>query len=176
MNGKSLQNNHPGRRLVLRGQQLRVLKYIQQRGVSGATDKEVQSALNMRGDTQRPRRRELEQAGLIREADNQRHGCKVWVAVVAECETPARHQGSDDAERCELERQQEVIRKELAELNTAFGHKLDAMTPAEVCELVETLPNAENRDGLRRRFDKLGSQSGFVRPWLLRLLQQRSFE
>jgi len=62
-------------------QKQRILEYIRGKGIHGATDAEIQQALKLRGDTQRPRRRELEQAGLIREAIQHRRGCKVWVSL-----------------------------------------------------------------------------------------------
>ena len=43
----------------------KVYQYIQSRGSVGATDEEVQDALGMSPNTQRPRRRELETAGKI---------------------------------------------------------------------------------------------------------------
>lgn len=42
-----------------------VLRYISQRGDRGATDEEVQIALRMAGNTERPRRRELEELGWV---------------------------------------------------------------------------------------------------------------
>lgn len=43
----------------------RVLDYLRSRGRQGATDEEIQLALGMPGNTQRPRRQELERAGLV---------------------------------------------------------------------------------------------------------------
>jgi len=43
----------------------RVLEYIRSQGKTGATDDEIQVALNMGGSTQRPRRVELFQQGKI---------------------------------------------------------------------------------------------------------------
>jgi hypothetical protein len=43
----------------------KVLAYITEQGSHGATDEEVQDALGMGGNTQRPRRRELFQSGKI---------------------------------------------------------------------------------------------------------------
>ncbi len=56
-------------------------------GVAGMTDEEVQDALNMGGSTERPRRRELEQANRIRDSGRTRatksgRSATVWVAVV----------------------------------------------------------------------------------------------
>lgn len=65
---------------------MKVLDFIVARGSDGATDAEIQTALRMEGSTQRPRRVELVDAGLIRDS-----GCKrttaslrratVWVAA-----------------------------------------------------------------------------------------------
>ena len=59
---------------------------IKSRGSIGATDDEIQEALGMAGNTQRPRRRELESAGVIaalpgikRETRSGRKA-QVWVA------------------------------------------------------------------------------------------------
>ena len=163
----------------LSGQHRRVLEYIRGKGIHGATDSEIQSALKLRGDTQRPRRRELEQAGLIREAIQHRRGCKVWVAVEAARQQSLPAAGRDaqrhEQERAQslLEGQQESDRQELAELNVRFGTTLDAMTDSEIADVVEQVPDEESRYGLRRRLDRRGPTSGFVRPWLLRLLNQQ---
>jgi DNA-binding Lrp family transcriptional regulator len=47
---------------TLRG---RVLDLLLRRGIYGATDEEIQDTLKMSANTERPRRRELEQAGAI---------------------------------------------------------------------------------------------------------------
>jgi hypothetical protein len=64
----------------------RVLEYIRAQGVAGATDDEVQQALGMPGNTQRPRRRELQKAGLVRITPRTRmtasgRMASVWVAA-----------------------------------------------------------------------------------------------
>lgn len=61
-----------------------VLDYIRTSG--GATDEEIQVALGMAGNTERPRRRELEQAGLIQDSGTTRRTASgrmavVWVAI-----------------------------------------------------------------------------------------------
>lgn len=67
---------------TLRGE---VFRYILGRGEQGATDEEIQEALEMAGNTERPRRRELEAEGRIFDCGKRRHtktGRKaaVWVA------------------------------------------------------------------------------------------------
>ena len=70
----------------------RVLQYIRSRGAHGATDLEIQDALPMGGDTERPRRRELEKLGQIRDSGGKRAvvGSRrntqavVWVAVTSQ--------------------------------------------------------------------------------------------
>src|SRR5687768_12549737 len=47
----------------------RVLDHIEDCGEYGATDEEIQAALSLPGSTQRPRRIECEDAGLIVKAD-----------------------------------------------------------------------------------------------------------
>lgn len=65
-----------------------VLDYIRKRGEYGATDDECQKELGMEGSTQRPRRVELWDQGLIRDSGKERPtraGKKavVWVSVAA---------------------------------------------------------------------------------------------
>ena len=50
---------------TLNAMQRSLVEFLQTRGVFGATDEEMQLALRMNPNTQRPRRRELEDAGLI---------------------------------------------------------------------------------------------------------------
>ena len=175
-------NRIPRNRLskITRKQQA-VLKFIRDRGSSGATDKQIQSGLNMCGDTQRPRRRELERAGLIREADHTRNGCKVWVAVGSSKATPQAAQSQPPAfpivnSAANLgairQRQVEATRNAAEKLNAEWGESLDAMSSDEIIELIGNEEDEVSRDGLQRRFMKLGAQSGFVRPYLLRLLQK----
>lgn len=62
-----------------------VLDFLRGRGAEGATDEEIQVALGMVGNTQRPRRGELQKAGLIRDSGTTRptrSGCKavVWIS------------------------------------------------------------------------------------------------
>ena len=64
-----------------------VLDAIRSAGERGMTDEEVQEALNMGGSTQRPRRGELAQAGLVVKSGQRRptksgNPAAVWVAVV----------------------------------------------------------------------------------------------
>ena len=50
----------------------RVLEYLQRQGPKGATDDEVQRALNLPGSTQRPRRVELIRDGMVRDSGRKR--------------------------------------------------------------------------------------------------------
>ena len=64
----------------------RVLGYIVARDKHGATDIEIQTALRMEGSTQRPRRVELLDAGLIKDSGTTRktpsgRSAVVWVAA-----------------------------------------------------------------------------------------------
>jgi hypothetical protein len=64
----------------------RVLEYIRAQGKEGATDDEIQVALDMGGSTQRPRRVELFQQGKICMAPNMRktragRQANVWVTI-----------------------------------------------------------------------------------------------
>jgi len=65
-----------------------VLATIRAAGGHGATDEEVQDRCGMPGNTQRPRRRELEQSGLVRDSGLRRRNrsrlkAVVWIAVDA---------------------------------------------------------------------------------------------
>ena len=62
-----------------------VLAFIRGRGWRGATDDEIQIELGMGGNTQRPRRRELEQASMVKDSGLRRltvsgRAAVVWVA------------------------------------------------------------------------------------------------
>jgi DNA-directed RNA polymerase subunit RPC12/RpoP len=64
----------------------RVLDYIRKQGKTGATDDEIQVALNMNGSTQRPRRIELFQQGKICMATEMRltragRKANVWISL-----------------------------------------------------------------------------------------------
>jgi hypothetical protein len=72
---------------TLRGQ---VYAFLVQRGPSGATDEEIQRALGMTGNTQRPRRQELETQGLVVDSGVKRptaagRDAVVWVLRTAAC-------------------------------------------------------------------------------------------
>jgi len=67
-----------------------VLGHIKRMGTMGATDEEIQHALNMQGNTERPRRRELEQAGLISDSGRRRQTLSARYAVVWVLWRPAR--------------------------------------------------------------------------------------
>lgn len=65
---------------------MKVLGFIVARGGDGATDEEVQAALRLEGSTQRPRRVELVDAGLVKHSGATRATRKgrraaVWIAA-----------------------------------------------------------------------------------------------
>lgn len=64
-------------------QQQRVLECLQQAGDAGLTDDEMQAALNLSGNSQRPRRRRLVELGLVADSQTMRktgssHAAIVW--------------------------------------------------------------------------------------------------
>lgn len=64
----------------------KLLDFLAGRGGTGATDEESQDALQMPPSTQRPRRVELQQAGLVRDSGRRRkvrsgREAVVWVAA-----------------------------------------------------------------------------------------------
>lgn len=61
-----------------------VLEYLESCGERGATDEEMQRALQLPGNTQRPRRQELEKMGLIRATERTRLTTSNRQAVVWE--------------------------------------------------------------------------------------------
>lgn len=151
--------------------QARVWKCIKQEGRDGATDKEIQQVLNMPGDSQRPRRRELERLGLIHEARFSRKGQRVWLAVEAAVNRPTLWPAVRQPSPPPTTKEQiEADRAELDRLNGNWGHQLDAMTADELTELIATIADAAGRESLQRRLDKLGTRNTFVRRPLLRLL------
>lgn len=63
----------------------RVLSLLRDRGDHGATDQEMQTELQMSGNTQRPRRKELEKAGKVIDSGRTRKtssGCSATVWIV----------------------------------------------------------------------------------------------
>lgn len=65
-----------------------LLDFIVARGNDGATDEEAQRRLSMSANTQRPRRRELEQSGLVENSGRTRlttarRKAVVWVVVAS---------------------------------------------------------------------------------------------
>jgi hypothetical protein len=63
----------------------RVLAYLRGRGEDGATDEEIQEGLPMAQNTERPRRRELELAGLVIDSGRKRRTRSGRNAVVWVC-------------------------------------------------------------------------------------------
>jgi hypothetical protein len=62
-------------------QRARVLDYVRWKGEDGATDHEVQQALSLDGNTERPRRIELVNAGHLEDSGRRRDGAIVWVVT-----------------------------------------------------------------------------------------------
>lgn len=59
-----------------------VYRYIKKSGESGATDEEVHTGLNMNPSTERPRRIELVEKGLVVDSGRKRHTRSKRLAVV----------------------------------------------------------------------------------------------
>ncbi len=67
--------------------QNRVYAFLRDRGKDGATDQEIQDALGIEGNTERPARRAMEQSKRVRRTKRWRYTRSrrpaiVWVAVV----------------------------------------------------------------------------------------------
>lgn len=67
-------------------QQQRVLECLQQAGDAGLTDEELQAALDLSGNSERPRRRKLVELGLVKDSGTMRktgsnHAAVVWCVV-----------------------------------------------------------------------------------------------
>jgi hypothetical protein len=75
-------------------QRARVLDYIRTRGSRGATDAEIQHALGMNGNTERPRRIELVEGGWLTDSGLRRtvsgRPAIVWSASVVTVNTKGR--------------------------------------------------------------------------------------
>lgn len=68
-------------------QRRRVYNYILSNGIDGATDQQIQDALSISESSERPRRKELLEAGLIIDSGERRptrsgNASKVWIALV----------------------------------------------------------------------------------------------
>lgn len=68
------------------GLRAKVLQYLEDQSLKGATDDEIQVALDMNPSTQRPRRIELVEAGAVKDSGSRRQtrsgrNAAVWVAV-----------------------------------------------------------------------------------------------
>ena len=66
-------------------QAVRVFQAIAAAGPDGRTDHELQAELNMTGDSERPRRWSLQNAGLIRDSGRRRQSPAGRKAIVWEC-------------------------------------------------------------------------------------------
>lgn len=78
------------------GKQLeRVFEFIKSRANHGATDEEIQSGLNMSGNSERPRRKRLVDLGRVTDSRNLRmtqagNPATVWIAVPPDQVPPVR--------------------------------------------------------------------------------------
>jgi hypothetical protein len=104
----------------------RVFTFIEGKGTEGATDEEVQHALALGGNTQRPRRCELVESGRVRDSGDTRltkarRSAVVWVAVPPEEQAEAAQQAAAEAKRAGLEKR---VRKLLPALSTTGLQKL----------------------------------------------------
>lgn len=108
---------------TLRGQ---VLRHLKQCGVRGATDSELQEALNLHVSTQVPRRRELVLAGKVMESGFHRkthtgNNAIVWIASEVAAANPEAAAGNKKSLRLKLEdarRDISLLRAEIEELQT----------------------------------------------------------
>ena len=80
-------------------QQRRVLECLQQAGDAGMTDEEIQNALDLSGNSERPRRRKLVEIGLVKDGGVMRktgsnYAATVWV-VCSPNEKPAATSAAD---------------------------------------------------------------------------------
>ncbi len=74
-------------------QQQRVLECLQQAGDAGLTDEEIQRALDLSGNSERPRRSKLVELGLVRNTGlmrktNSGHAAVVWAVVTPDERQP----------------------------------------------------------------------------------------
>jgi hypothetical protein len=67
-----------------------VLDYLTARGAHGATDGELQWALKLAGNTERPRRLELVEVGLVNDSGRRRDGQIVWTTDGVAVKPPIR--------------------------------------------------------------------------------------
>ncbi len=80
-------------RCLAGAQQQRVLERLQQAGDAGLTDEEIQTALNLSGNSERPRRASLVALGLVRNSGpmrmtNSGHAAVVWAVVPPDEHSP----------------------------------------------------------------------------------------
>ena len=79
--------------------QRKVYEYLFTCGDEGATDEEIQIATMLNGSTERPRRRELEKAGVIRNSGTTRRTLKGRSATVWKIRRPAEDSNVPRADR-----------------------------------------------------------------------------
>ena len=171
-------------KLAASGQRLQVLNHIRKQGEIGATDKEIQTALDLSGDSQRPRRRELELAGQITESIHFRDGCKIWLYVepIENTVTPntksrAVRPATLDSGQHRNQKQKSIDfdRNEDAKLESQYGPDLDGLSVVELGDLiVNSSGDKKSRTRLQQWTERHGRSSSFVRHQLLTALKQKS--
>lgn len=78
--GKNARSREAAKKVFLKtgSQRKRVFDVIA-RADNGMTDGEIQEATGLKGDSERPRRQELQKHGLIEDSGDTRKGSTVWV-------------------------------------------------------------------------------------------------
>lgn len=125
----------------------RVFKYIQGMGAQGATDQEIQFALDMAGNTERPRRGELVMAGWVRDSGNARKtqagkSAVVWEAVLDSERDAEAAKAKTAAEREALKKEIRAQIKDLpvAKLRQVLEHIKEIREEMEIAGLADEEP------------------------------------
>jgi hypothetical protein len=125
----------------------KVYSFFVQRGARGATDEEVQHALDIRAQTQIPRRRELELKGKIADSGHRRRNASGILAVVwALADLPEMFRGPNKSIKEQL---REAI-QEIAELkkeNSYLKERLEHMIKGEKPKIGDRVIMTQNTNG-----------------------------
>lgn len=127
----------------------RIMQYIIAQGLRGATDGEMQDALGIPGDTQRPRRDELAASGAIRlngqhrKSPHSNSPLQIWVAAWDKIAAPPTEKRPPKSTATNP-----GARLHRPSLEPIHGPTLDAMAPAELLALAERLPSWPRMAGL----------------------------